>query len=29
YTGLAMGGNVFPSMSLGQVNIGLKKVAKK
>ncbi|KAA6325967.1 Tyrosine recombinase XerC [termite gut metagenome] len=29
YRGLAMGSNVFPSMSLGQVNVGLKKVAKK
>ncbi|KAA6319696.1 Tyrosine recombinase XerC [termite gut metagenome] len=29
YRGLATGGNVFPPMSLGQVNVGLKKVAKK
>ncbi|KAA6324982.1 Tyrosine recombinase XerD [termite gut metagenome] len=29
YRGLATGDNVFPSMSLGQVNVGLKKVAKK
>ncbi|KAA6311623.1 Tyrosine recombinase XerC, partial [termite gut metagenome] len=29
YRGLAAGGNVFPPMSLGQVNVGLKKVAKK
>ncbi|KAA6316908.1 Tyrosine recombinase XerC, partial [termite gut metagenome] len=29
YRGLAMGGKVFPPMSLGQVNVGLKKVAKK
>jgi integrase len=29
YRGLAPDGKVFPTMSLGQVNVGLKRVAKK
>jgi integrase len=29
YKGLAPDNNVFPAMSLGQVNVGLKRVAKK
>jgi integrase len=29
YKGLASNGKVFPQMSLGQVNVGLKRVAKK